>query len=441
MNQTTLTKTSCGTIIGISGLVVTIQFSDERPDAHEILAIEGRADVRLVWRDYTSRDTARYINISAANNIATKQRVYQTGIPLTVPSGVSTLGRVFNALGEPIDGLPVPDTAKQIPIYGMTPATSFQPASSEIQETGIKVIDFFAPFVKGHKIGIIGGAGVGKTVLTTELIHNICATKKATSFFVGIGERIREGHELYETLKKSKLLENTIMFLGQMNENAGMRSLVGLTAAASAQHMRDLGGKDILFFVDNIYRYVQANNELSTMMSDIPSEGGYQPAMFSELHRLEERLNSTAKGSITSVQSIYIPADDLSDPAVVEISEQLDSVIVLSRKVFEAGIYPAVDLLATRSSLIRPEYVGDRQYRLVLEAQQILERHNSLQSIIAIIGESELSYADRSAYDKARKLIQFFSQNMYVTEDLSGQPGQSFSREETIAGVEEIIAA
>lgn len=432
---------ACGTITGINGLVITVRMAAERPAPTEILVIEGNEEVQLIWREYVDRETARYINITGAQGIAAKQRLHASGRSLTAPAGKAILGHVFDALGRPIDGQAMPAGVEQVPVFQTTSPERYQLTSAEILETGIKVIDFLAPFVKGRKIGIIGGAGVGKTVLTTELIRNISASKAAISFFVGIGERIREGHELFETLKKRKLLENTVMFFGQMNENAGMRSLVGLTAAASAQYMRDEAKTDVLFFVDNIYRYVQANNELSTMLSEIPSEGGYQPSLFSELHRFEERLNSSAKGSITSVQSIYIPADDLSDPAVVEISEQLDSVIVLSRKIFESGIFPAVDLLATRSSLLTPDFVGERHYLLVRRVQQILERYRSLQSIIAIIGESELSLNDRVAYDKAKRLIQFFSQNMFVTEDLNGLKGQTFTREETLAGVEEILAS
>jgi len=430
----------CGAITAVQGLVVTVRFTDNRPEPGEVLALEGRDDVSLIWREYIDRDRARYINITGANGLAAHQRITMTGHELTAPSGKAILGRVFDALGRPIDGHPMPEKLVQVPIYSTRPPAQYRPITADLLETGVKVIDFFAPFVKGRKIGIIGGAGVGKTVLTTELIHNISSSDSATSYFVGIGERIREGHELYETLQQRKLLANTVMFFGQMNENAGMRSLVGQAAAASAEYLRDAESADILFFVDNIYRYVQANNELSTMLGEIPSEGGYQPSLYSELHRLEERLNSSAKGSITSVQSIYIPADDLSDPAVVEISQQLDSVIVLSRKVFESGIFPAVDLLATRSSLLSPEFVGDRHYLLVRQVQQILERHRSLQSIIAIIGESELSISDRQAYDKALKLIQFFSQSMFVTEVLSGIKGQTFTREQTLSGVEEILA-
>ncbi len=427
-----------GKILAISGLVVTVRLGENRPKPGEILSVEACPEAVLIWREFVDRQTARYVNISGAPGLAVRQDVVSTGHELAAPAGQGTFGRVFDALGRPLDGGPPPQT-DAVPVFRDSPPQRFIPSRTDVLVTGIKVIDFFAPFVKGRKIGIIGGAGVGKTVLTTELIHNISSSKAATSFFVGIGERIREGHELRDTLEKAELLQNTVMFLGQMNENAGMRSLVGMTAAASAEYLRDEMKQDVLFFVDNIYRYVQANNELSTMLSETPSEGGYQPALFSELHRLEERLNSTEHGSITSVQSIYIPADDLSDPAVVEISQQLDSVIVLSRKVFESGIFPAVDLLATRSSLLSPEIVGERHYMLSRRVQQILEKYESLQNIIAIIGESELSLADREAYTKAKELKQYFAQPMFVTEDLNGIKGQFVDREDMLSGIEEIL--
>ena len=431
---------SIGHVLAVNGLVVTVRFGDERPKPNELLHVEDRPDILLVWREYTDRQTARYINIAGASGLTVRMPVFSSGHTLAAPTGKGAYGRVFDALGRPIDGLAAPET-DIVPVYREAARPHFRPSSSEVLTTGIKVIDFFAPFVKGRKIGIIGGAGVGKTVLTTELIHNISASKAATSYFVGIGERIREGHELRDTLEKAKLLDSTVMFLGQMNENAGMRSLVGMTAAASAEFLRDEQKTDVLFFVDNIYRYVQANNELSTMLNETPSEGGYQPALFSELHRLEERLHSTENGSITSVQSIYIPADDLSDPAVVEISQQLDSVIVLSRKVFESGIFPAVDLLATRSSLLSIDVVGERHYMLARQVQLILEKYESLQNIIAIIGESELSMADREAYSKAKELKRYFAQSMHVTQDLNGVPGEFVDREKMLAGVEEILSS
>jgi F-type H+-transporting ATPase subunit beta len=272
-----------------------------------------------------------------------------------------------------------------------------------------------------------------------ELIHNVAKSGSGLAFFTGIGERIREGHELYETLQERALLKNTCMFFGQMNENPVQRSLVGVSAVALAEYFRDEEKKDILFFADNIYRYVQARNELASIMDQIPSEGGYQPTIFSDVKGLQDRLSSNENGSITAVQTIYVPADDLSDPAVQMIQHELDSVIVLSRKVAEQGIRPAVDLIRTSSSLLSPEIVGERHYVLSVQVQALMQKYESLKSIIAIIGENELSPADRADYAKAKKLIQFFSQNMFVTEDISGKKGEHFSREDTLKGVEEII--
>jgi F-type H+-transporting ATPase subunit beta len=317
--------------------------------------------------------------------------------------------------------------------------SNFSAAAPEILETGIKVIDFFAPFVKGRKIGIVGGAGVGKTVLTMELIHNVAQSNSGLSFFTGIGERIREGHELYSTLKERGLLKNTCMFFGQMNENPVRRSLIALSAVTLAEYFRDEQGKDILFFADNMYRYVQARNEVATMLGQVPSEGGYEPTIFSDVKILQDRLSSTDKGSITAVQTVYVPADDMSDPAVQMIHHELDSVIVLSRSVAEQGIRPAVDLLHTTSSLLTPEIVGDRHYLLSVQVQALLQKYESLKSIIAIIGENELSPVDRSDYAKAKKLITYFSQDMFVMEDLNGRKGEFVKRDQMLKGIEEII--
>ncbi|HVX57686.1 MAG TPA: F0F1 ATP synthase subunit beta, partial [Candidatus Saccharimonadales bacterium] len=318
--------------------------------------------------------------------------------------------------------------------------TSFKVAKPEILETGIKVIDFFTPFVKGHKIGIIGGAGVGKTVLTMELINNIAKAGAGLSFFSGIGERIREGHELYMTLKDNDLLKNTCMFFAQMNENPVQRSLVGVAATAAAEYFRDEKKKDILFFADNMYRYVQARNELATILDEVPNEGGYEPTIFSDVKTLQDRLSSNEKGSITSVQTIYVPADDVSDPAVQFIQHEMDSIIVLSRKIAEQGIRPAVDLNQTTSSLLTPEVVGERHYVLSVQVQALLQKYESLKGIIAIIGENELSPADRADYAKAKRLIQNFTQNMFVMTRQNGIPGQFFTREETLKSIEEIVA-
>ena len=292
----------------------------------------------------------------------------------------------------------------------------------------------------GLKIGIIGGAGVGKTVLTMELINNIAKSGSGLSFFTGIGERIREGHELYDTLKQADLLKNTCMFFGQMNENPIQRALVGITSVALAEYFRDEKKLNILFFADNMFRYVQARNELATILGQIPNEGGYEPTIFSDVKVLQDRLSSNENGSITSLQTIYVPADDISDPAVQMIQHELDATIVLSRSVAEQGIRPAVDLNKTSSSLLTPEVVGERHYLLSVQVQSLLQKYDSLKSIIAIIGENELSPADRADYAKAKKLIQNFTQDMFVMEKQNGIPGQFFTRDQTLASIEEIIA-
>ncbi len=355
------------------------------------------------------------------------------------------MGRVFNALGEPLDkGVEV--TENRRPISVPTGTRSYRDSSKlELLETGLKVIDFLTPFVKGRKIGVIGGAGVGKTVLTMEMIHNVTmdkndgATSKSLSIYCGVGERIREGNELYETLKDTDVLKNTVMFFGQMDATPAIRSMVAPAAATAAEYFRDEEGRDILFFVDNIYRHVQAMTEMSTNLGLIPSEGGYSPMVFSDLRRLQDRLASTEKGTITSVQAIYVPADDLSDPAVQAISQQLDSVLVLDRSIAEQGIRPAVNLLKTTSSLLTPTIVGERHYRLAERVQAIMQKYDSLKNIIAIVGENELSPADRADYQNAKKLIQFFSQDFAVAEKFSGKPGQYFTLEETLSGIEEIL--
>lgn len=429
-----------GYISSIRGLFVGVRsMSEASPLIGEILTVVGKPGIKL-YVESCSDGQVFCLDIEDSQMLSRNDQVVSTGDLLSVPSGSPVLGRVFNALGEVIDqGAALPETtitavrsARHQPVGA--------PQAPEILETGIKVIDFMAPFVKGRRIGIIGGAGVGKTVLTTEMIHNVAEKKQAVSFFVGIGERIREGHELYHTLKDRGLIDTTVMYLGQMNDNAALRSIVGSSASAVARTFSE-EGRDVLFFVDNIYRFVQARNELSAMRGSIPSEGGYQPSLFSDLHRFEDSLASSGAGSVTSVQSIYIPADDLSDPAVVEISQQLDSTIVLSREIFENGVFPAVDLLRTTSSLVSPDVIGKRHYDLVRRVRAIMRSYESLKTVITIVGESELSPADRLMYRQAQELTQFFSQRMFVTEDLSGNPGQYCSREETLRGVETILEA
>ncbi|MCA9347665.1 F0F1 ATP synthase subunit beta [Candidatus Saccharibacteria bacterium] len=432
---------SKGYIRAIKDLVVKVEFDDQMPALGEVLIVDNQEKTPLVVEKALSESVVMTLNIRSHRSMQKGMMVEASGKGIEIPVGEQTIGRILDALGGPLDGNEPVKTDQYRDILKLPPrSTNFKVLKPEILETGIKVIDFLTPFVKGRKIGIIGGAGVGKTVLTMELINNIAKSGSGLSFFAGIGERIREGHELYETLRDADLLKNTCMFFGQMNENPVQRSLIGISATTLAEYFRDEHHKDILFFADNMYRFVQAKNELATVLDAVPSEGGYQPTIFSDIKILQDRLSSNENGSITSVQTIYVPADDLSDPAVQAISHELDSVIVLSRKIAEQGIRPAVDLILTQSSLLTPEIVGDRHYVLSVRVQALLQKYESLKSIIAIIGENELSPSDRADYAKAKKLIQYFSQSMFVTEKLNGVPGQFFTREQTLQGIEEIIA-
>jgi F-type H+-transporting ATPase subunit beta len=430
-----------GVIRSLKELVVLVEFDDNSPVLNEVVRVRNERSTPLLVHALREGNIAVCLNLYGDRGLQKGMPVELTGQSIEIPVGDELIGRVVDALGRPIDGgqelgvgLPRRNIFK---VSART--TAFTAAKPEILETGIKVIDFFTPFVKGRKIGIIGGAGVGKTVLTMELIHNIAKSGSGLSFFAGIGERIREGHELYETLAERDLLKNTCMFFGQMDQNPVQRSLIGLSAVTLAEYFRDEQQKDILFFADTMYRYVQARNEVSSIMDQIPAEGGYEPTIFSDVKVLQDRLSSTEQGSITAVQTIYVPADDLSDPAVQMIQHELDSTIVLSRSVAEQGIRPAVDLTRTSSSLLSPDIVGERHYVLSVQVQALLQKYESLKGIIAIIGENELSAADRADYAKAKKLIQFFSQHLHVVEDQSAFKGESFTREETLKGVEEII--
>lgn len=433
---------SQGVVTAIHGLIIDVNFDEDMPLRNELLQVDNDLKSPLLVSSLDKGHRAICLNVNADSSIQKGMAVNGEGKSIEIPVGDELIGRVVDALCRPIDGLPAVDDAKMQHRNIFNPPktiNSFSAAEAQILETGIKVIDFFTPFVKGRKIGVIGGAGVGKTVLIMELMHNVAKSGSGMSFFAGIGERIREGQELYETLKNSDLLNSTCMFFGQMDQNPIQRMLVGLSAVTLAEYFRDDQKKDILFFADNMYRYVQANNEVSTILDQVPSEGGYEPTIFSDVKSIEDRLSSTETGSITSVQTIYVPADDLSDPAVQMIQHELDAVIVLSRSVAEQGIRPAVDLLRTNSSLLSPEVVGDRHYVLSLQVQSLIQKYESLKGIIAIIGESELSASDRSDYAKAKKLIQFFSQHMFVMERQNGTKGEYFTREETLKGIEEII--
>jgi F-type H+-transporting ATPase subunit beta len=433
---------SQGIVVAIHGLVVDVDFDENMPLRNELLYVNNDLKSPLLVSSLDRGRRAICLNVNADSSIQKGMVVSGEGKSIEIPVGDELIGRVVDAMCRPIDGMPPIDNTQLTHRNIFNPPKtvhSFGAADVEILETGIKVIDFFTPFVKGRKIGVIGGAGVGKTVLIMELMHNVAKSGSGMSFFAGIGERIREGQELYETLKTSDLLKNTCMFFGQMDQNPVQRMLVGLSAVTLAEYFRDDKKKDILFFADNMYRYVQANNEVSTILDQVPSEGGYEPTVFSDVKSIEDRLSSTESGSITSIQTIYVPADDLSDPAVQMIQHELDAVIVLSRSVAEQGIRPAVDLLRTNSSLLSSDVVGERHYVLSLQVQSLIQKYESLKGIIAIIGESELSAADRSDYAKAKKLIQFFSQHMFVMERQNGTKGEYFTRAETLKGVEEII--
>lgn len=436
-----------GVIRVLKDLVIKVQFESDMPDVNEMLYVKNEQKTPLLVYSLDKGDTALCLNIAGDRRIRKGDKVERSGKSLEIPVGFEMVGRVWDAMARPIDGKPqLPDDvlAKMMkrPIFRPDfQETSLQNRSDEILETGIKVLDFFTPFVKGRKIGIVGGAGVGKTVLTMEMINNVATGSGALSIFAGVGERIREGHELYKTLEGNDLLKTTAMFFGQMNENPVQRSLIALCAITLAEWFRDDQKKDILLFADNMYRYIQAKNEVSTIIDQTPAEGGYQPTIFSDIKALEDRLTTNENGSITALQTIYVPADDMSDPAVQLLSHELDSTIVLSRAVAAQGIRPAVDIMASSSSLLTPEIVGDRHYNLHTRVEAILQKYESLKGIIAIIGESELSAEDRDDYGKAKKLIQYFSQQFNVMEKMSGIPGEYFTRDDTLNGIEEIIGA
>jgi F-type H+/Na+-transporting ATPase subunit beta len=431
-----------GSVVSIKDLIVHVQFDTDPPDINELIMVGNENQTQLLVDHINPGGVALCLNVRTDRSLTKGMPVERTHRGIEIPIGDVTIGRIQDALGGPLDGQPAisgPDVKFKDILKVPGRSTDFKVAKPEILETGIKVIDFFTPFVKGRKIGIIGGAGVGKTVLTMELINNIARSGSGLSLFSGIGERIREGHELWVTLKENDLLKNTCMFFGQMNENPVQRSLIGISATALAEYFRDDQHKDVLFFADNMFRYVQARNELATILDQVPNEGGYEPTIFSDVKVLQDRLSSNENGSITSVQTIYVPADDVSDPAVQFIQHEMDSTLVLSRKVAEQGIRPAVDLTMTTSSLLTPEVVGERHYVLSVQVQALLQKYESLKGIIAIIGENELSPADRADYAKAKKLITNFTQNMSVMTKHNGIPGDFFTREETLKSIEEIV--
>lgn len=383
--------------------------------------------------------TVRTIALDSTDGLKRGQKVYDTGAPIKVPVGPETLGRVFDVLGRPIDGKGEVKAKQFFPIHRPPPSVTEQSTKIEVLETGIKVVDLLTPYPKGGKIGFFGGAGVGKTVFIMELIHNIAKFHKGISVFGGVGERSREGNELILEMEESGVIKNAVLVFGQMNEPPGARARVGLTALTMAEYFRDVEGQDVLLFIDNIFRYVQANNEVSALLGRLPSAVGYQPTLMQDLGELQERITSTKRGSITSVQAIFVPADDITDPAPASTFAHLDATTVLSRQIAELGIYPAVDPLDSTSKALSPEVVGLEHYKVAREVQRVLQRYKDLQDIIAILGMEELSEDDKVTVFRARKVQRFLSQPFHVAEQFTGNPGKYVKIAETIKGFKMIV--
>ena len=429
-----------GRIVQVVGVVVDVEFSNkDLPAMYD--ALEVKIDKRTVTFEvaqHLDERTVRAIALASTDGLKRGDEVVATGAPISVPVGAETQGRMFNVVGEPIDNMPAPK-GKTAPIHREPPALSEQANKAEILETGMKAIDLIAPLTKGGKAGLFAGAGVGKTVLIQELIHNIAEFHSGNSVFAGVGERTREGKDLYEELKDSGVLEKTSLVFGQMNEPPGARLRVALSGLAMAESFRD-EGKDVLLFIDNIFRYTQAGAEVSALLGRLPSAVGYQPNLQQEMGALQERITSTKKGSITSVQAVYVPADDLTDPAPATTFAHLDATIVLSRSLMEIGIFPAIDILDSSSNSLDPEIVGEEHYQVAREVQRVLQQYKELQDIIAILGMEELSDDQKQIVNRARRLQRFFAQPMFVAEQFTGIPGTYFKLEDTIRDVKDILS-
>ena len=431
-----------GSIKQIIGPVVDVEFADALPEINTALTVkEGRREIVLEVAQHLGAGLVRAVALGDTQGLSRGLTVENTGAPVRVPVGRATLGRMFNVLGQPIDGLGALDAEKLklAPIHNLAPALENQSTQIEIFETGIKVIDLICPITKGGKVAMFGGAGVGKTVLIQELIRNISKEHQGFSVFVGVGERTREGSDLYQEMKQSGVLANTTLVFGQMNETPGVRLRVGLTGLTMAEHFRDSEGKDVLLFIDNIFRFTQAGSEVSALLGRIPSAVGYQPTLATEMGVLQERITSTNKGSITSFQAVYVPADDFTDPAPATTFSHLDSTINLTRSLAELGIYPAVDPLDSNSTILDPLIVGREHYEVARAVQKILQRYQDLKDIIAILGMEELSDEDKNIVNRSRRIQRFLSQPFFVAEQFSGIKGQYVSLKETIRGFKEIV--
>ena len=430
-----------GTVVQVIGPVLDIKFEGgSLPGLLNAITIEhGGRTLTAEVAQHIGDNVVRCIAMSSTDGLVRGAEAVDTGGPITVPVGDVTLGRIFNLLGEPVDNMPAPEKAERWPIHRQPPSYEEQESTTEILETGIKVVDLICPYAKGGKIGLFGGAGVGKTVLIMELINNVATQHGGLSVFTGVGERTREGNDLYNEMKESGVISKTALVYGQMNEPPGARMRVGLSGLTMAEYFRDREGQDVLLFIDNIFRFTQAGSEVSALLGRMPSAVGYQPTLATEMGALQERITSTKKGSITSVQAVYVPADDLTDPAPATTFAHLDATTVLDRAIASLGIYPAVDPLGSSSRILSPDVVGEEHYQVAREVQRILQRYKELQDIIAIMGMDELSDEDKLTVARARKIQRFLSQPFTVAEQFTGMQGKYVPLKETIRGFKEIM--
>jgi F-type H+/Na+-transporting ATPase subunit beta len=431
-----------GIITEVLGAVITAKFNQRIPELLNALTVTDKDGAVIVFevQQHIGEDRVRALAMGPTEGLSRGQQILDTGAQISVPVGEEVLGRMFDVIGQPIDNLPAPKAKQYNPIHAKPPLFVSQVVESEVLETGIKVIDLLCPFLKGGKVGLFGGAGVGKTVVIQELIRNIAQEHGGYSIFAGVGERSREGNDLYLEMKDAGVLNKTALVFGQMNEPPGARARVALSALTMAEYFRDVESKDILLFVDNIFRFTQAGAEVSTLLGRTPSAVGYQPTLATEMGQLQERITSTDKGSITSIQAVYVPADDLTDPAPSTTFAHLDSTVVLNRSLSELGIYPAIDPLDSTSTVLEPATVGQRHYDVARNVQKVLQRYKELQDVIAILGLEELSSEDKQVVFRARKIQRFLSQPFFVAERFTGLSGQYVKLEDTITGFEEILA-
>jgi len=435
--------TNIGKVVQVIGPVLDVEFEPEQlPELYNAITVKvDSGQLVAEVEQHIGRNQIRAVAMSSTDGVVRGMDVIDTGQPITVPVGKPALGRILNVIGEPVDeGPPIPKDAERWPIHRGTPAFVDLEPKTQVFETGIKVIDLIAPFVKGGKIGLFGGAGVGKTVVIQELINNVAKAHGGKSVFCGVGERTREGNDLYLEFREAHILENVALIYGQMNEPPGARLRVGLTGLTVAEYFRDVEGQDVLVFIDNIFRFTQAGSEVSALLGRMPSAVGYQPTLATEMGELQERITSTKKGSITSVQAIYVPADDLTDPAPATAFSHLDATVVLDRAIVELGIYPAVNSLSSSSRILDAQYLGDRHYNVAVEVQRILQRYKDLQDIIAILGMDELSEEDKLLVGRARRVQRFLSQPFFVASQFTGLEGKYVKLEDTIASFERVVS-